>query len=128
MKVCVTSCAIVMLLAAVAVSPVETARPPGARQRTAPQRPIRVPENLPPPVGEEMRVQAADIDSVLGDENVVFRWTFGSRGSSRSSAPVRATSISPWVNSRTAWTSCPKARRFSLPETAVDGLRVPRPY
>ena len=72
MKVCVTSCAIVMLLAAVAVSPVETARPPGARQRTAPQRLIRVPENLPPPVGEEMRVQAADIDSVLGDENVVL--------------------------------------------------------
>ena len=72
MKVGVTSCAIVMLLAAVAASPVEAARPPGARQRTEPQRPIRVPENLPPPVGEEMRVQAADLDSVLGDENVVL--------------------------------------------------------
>ena len=72
MKLGVTSCAIVMLLAAVAASPVEAARPPGARQRTEPQRPIRVPENLPPPVGEEMRVQAADLDSVLGDENVVL--------------------------------------------------------
>ena len=72
MKICVTSWAIVMLLAAVAVSPLETAPPPVARQRTELQRPIRAPENLPPPVGEEMRVQAADLDSVLGDKNVVL--------------------------------------------------------
>ena len=71
MKVCVTSWAIVMLLGAVAVTPVETARPPVAGQRE-PQRSIRRPENLPPPVGEEMRVQAADLDAVLGDENVVL--------------------------------------------------------
>ena len=72
MKVCVTSWAIAMLLATVAVNPAETAPPPVAGQRAEPQRQIRRPENLPPPVGEEMRVQAADLDAVLGDENVVL--------------------------------------------------------
>ena len=73
MKACVTSWAIVMLLAAVAVSPVEMAPPPPpARQRTELQRSIRAPDNLPPPVGEGMRVQARDLDAVLGDENVVL--------------------------------------------------------
>ena len=73
MKRCVASSAVVMLLlVSVAISPVETARPPVRPQRTEPQRPIRVPENLPPPVGEDMRVHAPDLDSVLAAENVVL--------------------------------------------------------
>ena len=33
---------------------------------------IRMPENLPPPVGAEMRVEAPDLDAVLADQNVVL--------------------------------------------------------
>ena len=72
MKLCAASSAVVGLLVSVAISPVETARPPVPPERTEPQRPIRVPENLPQPVGEEMRVQAPDLDSVLAAENVVL--------------------------------------------------------
>ena len=36
------------------------------------QTPIRIPENLPEPVGEEMRVGAPDLDAVLSDQNVVL--------------------------------------------------------
>ena len=33
---------------------------------------IRMPESLPPPVGEEMRVEAPDLDTLLADQNVVL--------------------------------------------------------
>ena len=36
------------------------------------QSSIRMPENLPPPVGDEMRVEAPDLDAVLADQNVVL--------------------------------------------------------
>ena len=36
------------------------------------QASIRMPENLPAPVGEDMRVSARDLDTVLADENVVL--------------------------------------------------------
>ena len=72
MKVCVTTSAGAVLLASVAFGPVETARPPVVPQATEPQRSIRVPEDLPAPVGEEMRVRALDLDVVLADENIVL--------------------------------------------------------
>ena len=37
-----------------------------------PEREIRRAENLPEPVGEEMRVEAEDLDAVLADANVVL--------------------------------------------------------
>ena len=36
------------------------------------QEQIRIPENLPEPMDEEMRVQGPDLDSVLADQNVVL--------------------------------------------------------
>ena len=36
------------------------------------QASIKMPENLPAPVGEDMRVSARDLDTVLADENVVL--------------------------------------------------------
>ena len=37
-----------------------------------PEREIRRPENLPEPVGQEMRVEAQDLDEVLADADVVL--------------------------------------------------------
>ena len=37
-----------------------------------PEREIRRAENLPEPVGQEMRVEAEDLDAVLADANVVL--------------------------------------------------------
>jgi hypothetical protein len=34
--------------------------------------PIRIPENLPPPAGEELRVKADDIDAFLKKENAIL--------------------------------------------------------
>ena len=45
---------------------------PLAFQGAQARPPIRVPDNLPAPVGEEMRVEASDLDSVLADENVIL--------------------------------------------------------
>ena len=38
----------------------------------SPQGEIRVPDNLPDPVGEEMRVDPSDLDAVLADTNIVL--------------------------------------------------------
>ncbi len=45
----------------------QTAQPPVPSQRT-----IEVPKDLPPPVGEDMRVNADDLDTLLADGRVVF--------------------------------------------------------
>ena len=37
-----------------------------------PEREIRRPENLPEPVGQEMRVEAHDLDNVLAEADVVL--------------------------------------------------------
>ena len=37
-----------------------------------PEREIRRPENLPEPVGQEMRVEADDLDEALADADVVL--------------------------------------------------------
>ena len=37
-----------------------------------PEREIRMPENLPAPVGQEMRVEAEGLDEALADTNVVL--------------------------------------------------------
>jgi hypothetical protein len=38
----------------------------------AQQREVRVPDNLPDGVGEEMRVQPGEVDNVLSDPNVIL--------------------------------------------------------
>ena len=37
-----------------------------------PEREIRMPENLPEPVGQEMRIEAEDLDEALADSDVVL--------------------------------------------------------
>ena len=43
-----------------------------ATSQAEPRGEIRVPDNLPEPVGEEMRVDPNDLDDVLADANVVL--------------------------------------------------------
>lgn len=43
-----------------------------ATSQDEPRGEIRVPDNLPEPVGEEMRVDPNDLDAVLADTNVVL--------------------------------------------------------
>ena len=57
--------AVVPLLAS--VSP-----PSGVVTAQQPEREIRRSENLPEPVGEEMRVEAEDLDEVLAEADVVL--------------------------------------------------------
>ena len=71
MKVCVTCSAVLVLLASVAIVPAQ-APSSASRQPAQPQRTVRVPADRPPPVGEEMRVEANDIDALLADGNVVL--------------------------------------------------------
>ena len=66
MKIHVASPADVVLLASMVLIPVTLDASAQA------QSSIRMPENLPPPVGDEMRVEAPDLDAVLADQNVVL--------------------------------------------------------
>ena len=43
-----------------------------AEEPSAQQREVRVPDNLPDGVGEEMRVQPGEVDGVLSDPDVVL--------------------------------------------------------
>ena len=72
MKVCVTCSAVVVLLASVAIVPAQIPSLSASRQPAQPQRTVQVPADLPPPVGEEMRVKANDIDALFADGNVVL--------------------------------------------------------
>ena len=72
MKVCVMCSAVVVLLASVAIVPAQTPSSSASRQPAQPQRTVQVPADLPPPVGEEMRVKANDIDALFVDGNVVL--------------------------------------------------------
>ena len=64
----------VMIAMAVAVVPMLASVAPPGTVVTAqqPEREIRIPENLPEPIGQEMRVEAADLDEVLADADVVL--------------------------------------------------------
>ena len=66
MKIHVASPADVVLLASMVLIPVTLDASAQA------QSSIWMPENLPPPVGDEMRVEAPDLDAVLADQNVVL--------------------------------------------------------
>ena len=46
--------------------------PPGTEAAQQPDRDIRIPENLPEPVGPEMRVEAEDLDAALAEADVVL--------------------------------------------------------
>ena len=72
MKVGVTHAAVVVLLASVATAVAQTPSPQASQQPAESQRTIRMPADLPPPVGDAMRVQAQDLDAVLADSNVVL--------------------------------------------------------
>ena len=62
-------CAIgVVLFVAVAVLPTQLS----SFEQTQQQPEIRVPTDLPSPVGEEMRVDAQDLDAALADADVVL--------------------------------------------------------
>ena len=57
-----------MLFASALIFPAQT----DAQQSSRPQPAIQVPSDLPPSVGEEMRVKGEDIDKVLAKANVVL--------------------------------------------------------
>jgi hypothetical protein len=61
----------VVLALAVQTSPGPPPQQP-ATPAPNPQRQIVVPPDLPPPVGEELRVKADDIDALLADGKVFF--------------------------------------------------------
>ena len=65
MTVMVATAALVPMLASVAPPIMEVS----AQQ---PEREIRRPENLPEPVGPEMRVDVEDVDEMLAEANVVL--------------------------------------------------------
>jgi hypothetical protein len=48
------------------------AQPQAAPQQKPERPPIVIPPDTPPPVGEELRVKAGDIDALLADGKVVF--------------------------------------------------------
>ena len=72
MKVFVTGAARLALLAFVVIAPAHTLSASIGEQKSQPRRMVRVPNNLPSPVGEEMRVQAEDIDTVLTGDVVIL--------------------------------------------------------
>jgi hypothetical protein len=61
----------VVLALALQTSPAPPQQPPGTPAPN-PQRQIVVPPDLPPPVGEELRVKPDDIDALLADGKVLF--------------------------------------------------------
>ena len=68
MKIHVASPAGIVLLASMVLIPGISPLDASAQAQSS----IRMPENLPPPVGDEMRVEAPDLDAVLADQNVVL--------------------------------------------------------
>ncbi len=72
MKVYITCSAVVVLLASVAIVPAQTPSSSASRQTAQPQRTVQAPADLPPPVGEELRVKANDIDALFADGTVVL--------------------------------------------------------
>jgi hypothetical protein len=62
---------VAVLALALQAGPAAPQQPP-ASPAPNPQRQIVVPPDLPPPVGEELRVKADDIDALLADGKVVF--------------------------------------------------------
>jgi hypothetical protein len=64
----------VMVAMAGALAPTLVGGAPGSMVVTAqqPEREIRRPENLPEPVGQEMRIEAEDLDEVLAEADVVL--------------------------------------------------------
>ena len=68
MKIHVTSPAGVVLLVSMVL--IQDISPLDASAQA--QSSIRMPENLPPSVGDEMRVEAPDLDAVLADQNVML--------------------------------------------------------
>jgi hypothetical protein len=58
------------VLLAVGLLPGQTA--PAPQQQKPERPPIVIPPDTPPPVGEELRVKADDIDALLADGKVVF--------------------------------------------------------
>lgn len=61
----------VVLALALQTSPSAPQQPP-ATQAPNPQRQIVIPSDTPPPVGEDLRVKADDIDTLLADGKVLF--------------------------------------------------------
>jgi hypothetical protein len=59
------------LLLAFAVMQSQSPAPPSGQPQD-PQRRIEIPPDLPPPVGEEMRVKPEEIDALLADGKVVL--------------------------------------------------------
>ena len=57
----------------IAIAGILVAMPPSTvATAQQPDREIRIPENLPEPVGPEMRVEARDLDAALAEADVVL--------------------------------------------------------
>ena len=72
MKTVMTCTAVVALLGFAAIAPAQTPSQAPSQQPAQPQRTIEVPKDLPPPVGEEMRVKGDDIDTLLAEGKVLL--------------------------------------------------------